>query len=428
MSNAKIENLENHLVRVTVNVTADKFEEAISAAYNENKSKISVPGFRKGKVPRQLVEKTYGKEYFYEDAINHVFPEVYENALTENNITPVSRPTLEKPVITETEVTISAVVFKKPEIVVENYKGVEVEKTDAVATDEDVMNEIKKELDKNSRLVSKTEGAVENGDVCKIDFAGFVDGEAFEGGQATDYSLEIGSKSFIDTFEDQLMGAKIGEELDVNVTFPAGYHSETLSGKPALFKVTVKEVSKKEYPELDDEFAATVSEFETLDAYKADLLEKLKVSKKQAAEQEKENKVIRKLIETADLDVPAIMIENRVSQMVQDFSMQIEQNGMKLEDYLGFMGQTMESLREVYTPEAKIQVHARLILEYIGKTEKFDIADEDLDAEIERIASMYGMEFEQLKSVMRPEDKEGILDDIRTQKALKFIVDNAKEV
>ncbi len=428
MSNAKIENLEKHLVRVTVNVPADKFEEGINFAYNQNKSNISVPGFRKGKVPKQLVEKTYGKEYFYEDAINHIFPDYYEAALIENEISPVSRPTLEKPVVNETEVIISALVFKKPEIVIENYKGVEIEKVDSVATDEDVMNEIKKELDKNSRLVAKTDGAVENGDVCKIDFAGYMDGEAFEGGTATDYTLEIGTKTFIDTFEEQLIGAKAGDELDVNVTFPAGYQNNKLSGKPALFKVTVKEISKKEYPAIDDEFAASVSEFDTLDAYKADLLEKLKVSKKQAAESEKENRAIRKLVETANLDIPEIMVENRVSQMVQDFRGQIEQNGIDLEDYLEFMGQTMESLRAVYAPEAKNQVHARLILEYIGKTENFEISDADCDAEIQRIAEMYGMEYDHLKSVMRPEDKDGILDDLRTQKALKFIVDNAKEV
>ncbi len=290
------------------------------------------------------------------------------------------------------------------------------------------MKEINKELDNNSRLVTKNDGAIENGNIVKIDFAGYMNGELFDGGTASDYSLEIGSKTFIDTFEEQLVGKKVNEEVEVNVTFPEGYQNPNLSGQPALFKVTIKEISVKELPELDDEFAASVSEFDTLKEYKADVLAKISVAKKENAVMEKESKVLRKLIETAALDVPQVMIENRIGQMIEDFSGQIQQQGLKLEDYLGFVGQTMETLRTAYAPEAKIQVHGRLILEAIGKQEKFEITDAEFDEEIGRVAEMYKMDAEKLKSVMRQEDKDGIYEDIATQKALKFIVDNAKEV
>ncbi len=428
MSKAKIEQLENNLVRVTVTISAEKFEEGVAFAYNRNKGSISIPGFRKGKVPRAMIEKTYGKEFFYEDAINFVFPEPYETALIENNIIPVSRPTLEQPKFENDEVVISAILFKKPEVTISNYKGVEVEKIHSVATEEDVMDAIKKELNNNSRLVPKTEGTVQDGDVVKIDFAGYMDGVAFDGGTAEDYSLEIGSKTFIDTFEEQLVGKKLGEETEVNVTFPEGYQNPTLSGQPALFKVTIKEISAKELPELDDDFAASVSEFDTLADYKKDLLAKLTESKKENAIIEKESKVLRKIIDDANLSVPQVMIDSRINQMIDDFRAQIEQQGLKLEDYLGFVGQTMESLRNAYAPDAKVQVHGRLVLEAIGKAENFEVSDEEFDEEISRVATMYQMEAEQLKSVMRPEDKEGILEDIQTQKALKFIVEHAVEV
>ncbi len=428
MSNANVEVLEKNLVRVTVTIPAEKFEEGINAAYNNKKGSLSVPGFRKGKVSKQMIEKTYGKEFFYEDAINFVFPDEYEKALNENNIIPVSRPTLEQPKFNEGVVTISALVFQKPEVTVSDYKGVEIEKVPTEASEEDVMAEIKKELNNNARVISKTEGAVENGDVVKIDFAGFMDGVAFEGGTSQDYSLEIGSKTFIDTFEEQLVGATLGQELEVNVTFPAGYQNNELSGKPALFKVTIKEISTKELPELDDDFAASVSEFDTLEAYKKDVHEKLTKTMAENAEQIKESKVLRKLIDAANLEVPQVMVDNRVNQMIQDFSGQIGEQGLKLEDYLSFFGQSMETLRQAYAPEAKVQVHGRLILEAIGKAENFEITDEEFDAEVTRVASMYGMEAEQLKSVMRAEDIAGIKEDIATQKALKFISENAKEV
>ncbi len=428
MSKENIEILENNLIRVKVTISAEKFEEGLAAAYNKRKGSIDIPGFRKGKVPRQMIEKTYGKEFFYEDAINEVFPVAYESALVENDITPVSRPTLEKPEITETEVTISALVFKKPEVTVSNYKGVEIEKVPTEATEDDVMAEIKKELDNNARVIVKEDGAIENGDVVKIDFAGYMNDVAFDGGTAEGYSLEIGSHSFIDTFEEQLVGAKVGDDVEVNVTFPEGYQNPELSGQPALFKVKIHEISTKELPELDDDFAQSVSEFDTLDAYKKDIEEKITKTKSESAGQIKESAVLRKIIEDANLEVPQVMIENRISQMVEEFSAQIGQQGLKLDDYLGFLGQTMETLRVAYEPEAKVQVHGRLILEAIGKAENFEISDEEFDKEVERIAGMYGMEIEQLKSVMRPEDIAGIKEDIATQKALKFIADNAVEV
>lgn len=430
MSNLNVENLENHLVRVTAIVPVEKFEEGINFAYNNKKSEIAIDGFRKGKVPKQIVEKTYGKNFFYQDAIEHVFPELYEQALKENDIFPVSHPTLETPVIEETEVKISALVFKKPEIVIENYKGVEFEKVNTEITDEDVDAEIQKELENNARVVAKdVNSPIEDGDIVKIDFIGYTeDGVAFEGGTANDYSIEIGSKTFIDTFEEQLVGKKVSEETDVNVTFPETYQNAELAGKPALFKVVIKEVSNKEYPELDDEFAATVSEFETLDEYKADLLNKLQETRKKAAEVEEENRIIEKLIADADLDIPQVMVDNRINQMIEGFSGQMQQQGIKLDDYLGLMGQSMESLKQMYAPEAKIQVHARLVLEAVGKAEQFEISEEEIEESIVRIAKSYNMEADQLKAVMRPEDKDGIKEDILTQKALKFIIDNAKEV
>lgn len=428
MSNIKIENLENNVVKITIPVSLEKFEEGMEASYNRNKGQVNIPGFRKGKVPRKIIEQTYGKEFLQEDAINFILPELYDTALFENNIVPVSRPSISMPEFLEDEVLITATLFKKPEVVVTNYKGVEIPKIDAVATEEDVLKAIENERENNARLVNKNDGKVEDGNVVKIDFAGYVDGVAFDGGTAENYDLTIGSKTFIDTFEEQVIGHTVGEEFDVNVTFPEGYQNPKLSGQPAVFKVKVNEINEKELPEVDDEFAQSVSEFDTLEEYKANLLETLSAQKAENAIIEKESKVLRKIIEDANLDVPPVMIENRISQMIADFDAQIKQQGLDLETYLGFVGQTMDTLRAAYAPDAKTQVHGRLVLEAIGKAEDFEITDEEFNAEIERIAAQYQMPAEQLKSVMRPEDIAGIREDIATQKALKFIVDEAIEL
>lgn len=428
MSNTKIEQLENDLVKVTIKIPLEKFEEGMEFAYNRNKNHVNIQGFRKGKAPRKIIEQTYGKEFLYEDAINFSLPEYYDNALRENNIIPVSRPALSTPVFLEDGVEVVATLFKKPEITIGKYKGVEIEKVKTEANEEDVLRALEAERENNARLINKNDEPVADKDVVKIDFAGYMDGKQFDGGTASDYSLVIGSKQFIDTFEEQLIGAKVGDEVEVNVTFPEGYQNSNLSGKPALFKVKIKEVNSKELPELDDEFAQSVSEFDTLEEYKADILKKLSEAIAQNAVFEKENKVVNKIIETENLQIPQVMIENRISQMVEEFRAQIGQQGIGLEDYLNFVGQTVQTLRAVYAQEAKNQVHARLILEAIAEAENFSISDEDFEAELERIASQYQMEVAQLKSVMREDDKQGIISDIVTRKALDLIVAEAIEL
>ncbi len=429
MSNAKVESLENNKVKVIMTISNERFEEGMVYSYNKNKGKINIPGFRKGKAPRKMIEMQYGKEFLYDDAINFVLQDAYTEALDEFNLDVVSRPTISEPNFTEDGLVIEAEVYVKPDVTVDNYVGVEIEKVETEVTEEDIMAEIQKELDKNSRLVNVSDRPIENGDIANIDFEGFVDGVPFEGGKSQGgYDLEIGSHSFIDTFEDQLIGKKVGEECEVNVTFPENYGNEELKGAKALFKVKVNDISKKELPEVDDDFASEVSEFDTLDEYKKDIKAKLSETKLANAERIKENRVIEAVVEKAVMDIPQPMIDTRVDQMVTDFSNQIKQQGMDLEMYLGYVGQTMETLRAAYQEDAKKQVSARLVLEAIGVKEDFEITDADIKGELERIAEAYKMEVEQLEAVIRPEDREGIIGDLKTQKALKLIVESAVEV
>lgn len=425
----QVEKLEKNMIKLTIEASAEDLEKAIQKAYLKNKGKISVPGFRKGKVPRAMVEKMYGVEIFYDDAANELIPEAYQNALAECDEEIVSQPKIEvtqiekgKPFIFTAEVAV------KPEVTLGEYKGVEVEKTDAEVTEEEVVAELNKVREQNSRTVTIEDRAIQDKDIAIIDFEGFIDGEAFEGGKGESYSLTIGSHSFIDTFEEQLIGKNIGEKCDINVTFPEEYHAKELAGKPATFKVEVKEIKVKELPELNDDFAQDVSEFDTLDAYKADVKAKLEEKKKDAAEAEKETKVIDKLIENATMEIPEAMIQTQVRQMADDFSRRLQAQGLTIEQYFQFTGLTPDRLFEDMKPNALKKIQSRLVLEAVAAKENIQVTDEDLENEIKEIAEMYKMEADKIKEVMGEAEREQMKKDIAVTKAVEIVVDSAKEI
>ena len=423
----QVEKLENNTAKLTIEVPAEEFDKAIMKAYQKNKNKFNVPGFRKGKVPYAMVEKMYGVAVFYEDAANYVIPDAYANAATESELEIVARPDINvtqiekgKPFIFEAEVTL------KPEIKLGKYKGVKVEAMDTTVTDEDVQAELDKVKEQNARLVAADDKAVEDGDQTTIDFEGFVDGEAFEGGKGEDYPLTIGSHSFIDTFEEQLIGKKVGEEVEVNVTFPEEYQAKELAGKPAMFKVTIKEIKVKEYPEIDDDFAQDVSEFDTLDEYKADIKKNLEDKKTQEAEADKESKVIEAIVKDSEMDIPEKMIEAQAQQMLEEFAQNIAMQGISFEQYLQFTGATVEQLREQVTPQAKARVESSLVLEAIVKAEKIEATDEEFDEEVKKMAERYQMEGDKINELLSDDDKNNIKADICAKKAAKLVVEKAK--
>lgn len=423
----QVEKLENNTAKLTIEVPAEEFDKAIMKAYQKNKNKFNVPGFRKGKVPYAMVEKMYGAAVFYEDAANYVIPDAYANAATESELEIVARPDINvtqiekgKPFIFEAEVTL------KPEIKLGKYKGVKVEAMDTTVTDEDVQAELDKVKEQNARLVAADDKAVEDGDQTTIDFEGFVDGEAFEGGKGEDYPLTIGSHSFIDTFEEQLIGKKVGEEVEVNVTFPEEYQAKELAGKPAMFKVTIKEIKVKEYPEIDDDFAQDVSEFDTLDEYKADIKKNLEDKKTQEAEADKESKVIEAIVKDSEMDIPEKMIEAQAQQMLEEFAHNIAMQGISFEQYLQFTGATVEQLREQVTPQAKARVESSLVLEAIVKAEKIEATDEEFDEEVKKMAERYQMECDKINELLSDDDKNNIKADICAKKAAKLVVEKAK--
>lgn len=423
----QVEKLENNTAKLTIEVPAEEFDKAIMKAYQKNKNKFNVPGFRKGKVPYAMVEKMYGAAVFYEDAANYVIPDAYANAATESELEIVARPDINvtqiekgKPFIFEAEVTL------KPEIKLGKYKGVKVEAMDTTVTDEDVQAELDKVKEQNARLVAADDKAVEDGDQTTIDFEGFVDGEAFEGGKGEDYQLTIGSHSFIDTFEEQLIGKKVGEEVEVNVTFPEEYQAKELAGKPAMFKVTIKEIKVKEYPEIDDDFAQDVSEFDTLDEYKADIKKNLEDKKTQEAEADKESKVIEAIVKDSEMDIPEKMIEAQAQQMLEEFAQNIAMQGISFEQYLQFTGATVEQLREQVTPQAKARVESSLVLEAIVKAEKIEATDEEFDEEVKKMAERYQMEGDKINELLSDDDKNNIKADICAKKAAKLVVEKAK--
>ncbi|MGB8455719.1 MAG: trigger factor [Anaerocolumna sp.] len=424
----QVEKLEKNMVKLTIEAAAAEFEAAIEKAYIKNKGKMNVQGFRKGKAPRTIIEKMYGASVFYEDAANLVIPDAYEKAAQESGLDIVSRPEIDviqiekgKPFIFTAEVAV------KPEVTLGNYKGIEVEKETIEVTEEEIIAEIDKVRDQNSRVITVEDRPVADKDMIVIDFDGFVDGVPFEGGKAEDYSLTIGSHSFIDTFEDQLIGKSIGEEVEVNVTFPAEYQAAELAGKPAMFKVKVKEIKAKELPESDDEFAQDVSEFDTLDEYKADIKATIIEKKEKEAKTAKEDKVVEKIIENATMDIPEAMIETQVRQMTDDFAQRMQSQGLTIEQYFQFTGMNSKQLIEQMRPQAVKRIESRLVLEAIVKAENITVSDEDIEKEFVQMAETYKMEIEKIKELIGEKEKEQIVMDMSVQKAVDLVVEAAVE-
>lgn len=421
-----VETLEKNMAKLTITVSAEEIEKAMQAVYQKNRSRYSVPGFRKGKVSRSVLERMYGKGLFYEDAVNSVMPEAYASAVEESGLDVVSEPDI-KFVETDPDkdLVFTAEVAVKPEVVLGEYKGLEVPKADLSVTEDEVMAIIRKEQEKNAVNVNVEDRAVQADDIATIDFEGFVDGVAFEGGKGEDYPLTIGSNTFIPGFEDQIIGHEIGTEFDVNVTFPEDYQAEELKGKAAVFKVTVKKIEEKQLPELDDEFAAEVSEFETMAEYKAHV-EKAEAERKEvAAEQAKEDTVIEKAVENAQMDIPDAMVTTEANNMIREFASNLERQGLKMEQYLQYFGQTEDGMREQMKPNALKRIQTRLVLEAVAKAEAFEITDEEIDAEIKSMAEQYQMEEDQVKTMV---NMDYLKEDISYKKASKLLVDEAKEV
>lgn len=425
--NVKMEDIEKNVVQLEIEVDAAKFEEGMQKSFAKNASKFSVPGFRKGKAPRHIVERYYGEQVLYDDAINIVCSEAYDLAVDEKNIYPVDRPEIDIIQIgNKQNLIFTAKVTVKPDVELGAYMGIEVKKTEATVTDEDVENEFKKVVEKNSRLVSVTDRPVQNGDTAVIDFEGFIDDVPFEGGKGTDYSLVIGSGTFIPGFEEQLIGKNIGENVDVNVSFPEDYGKEELNGKPALFKVTIKEIKFKELPTIDDEFAKDISEFDTLDEYKKDLRNKLEESAKHKAEHEDENNVIKQITENATVDIPQVMIEKQIDAMIRDFDMRLRYQGLELKRYLELMGMDYEAFRGQFAERAKDEVKTQLVIDKIRQVEDVQVSDEEVEEEIKKMAEAYKQSAEDLKKTLRPEDMAFIKNDMAFRKTIKLLVDNAK--
>lgn len=424
----QVETLEKSMAKLTIEVSAEEFETALDKAYKKNKNKISLPGFRKGKAPRAMIEKMYGTGVFYEDAANDLIPGAYESAAKESELEIVAQPSIDVTQIEKGKPFIfTATVAVKPEVTLGDYKGIEVEKKTAEVTDEELQAEIDKVRESNSRMITVEDRAVQDGDITTIDFEGFVDGEPFEGGKGENYPLTIGSHSFIDNFEEQLIGKNIGEETEVNVTFPEQYQAEELQGKPAVFKVTIKEIKVKELPELDDDFAQDVSEFDTVDEYKEDLKKKLLENKEAALKREKEEDVVGKIIENATMEIPDPMVDTQVRQMVQEFSQRIQSQGLSLQQYMQFTGMTPESLTNELQPQSLKRIQSRLVLEAVVAAENIETSDEDLEKELEKMAEMYQMEADKLKELVGEEEKKQIALDLAVQKAVELVVDAAVE-
>ena len=424
----QVETLEKSMAKLTIEVSAEEFETALDKAYKKNKNKISLPGFRKGKAPRAMIEKMYGTGVFYEDAANDLIPGAYESAAKESELEIVAQPSIDVTQIEKGKPFIfTATVAVKPEVTLGDYKGIEVEKKTAEVTDEELQAEIDKVRESNSRMITVEDRAVQDGDITTIDFEVFVDGEPFEGGKGENYPLTIGSHSFIDNFEEQLIGKNIGEETEVNVTFPEQYQAEELQGKPAVFKVTIKEIKVKELPELDDDFAQDVSEFDTVDEYKEDLKKKLLENKEAALKREKEEDVVGKIIENATMEIPDPMVDTQVRQMVQEFSQRIQSQGLSLQQYMQFTGMTPESLTNELQPQALKRIQSRLVLEAVVAAENIETSDEDLEKELEKMAEMYQMEADKLKELVGEEEKKQIALDLAVQKAVELVVDAAVE-
>lgn len=425
----QVEKLEKNMAKLTIEASAEDFEAAIEKAYLKNKGSITLPGFRKGKAPRKMIEKMYGVGIFFEDVANMLIPDAYAKEVDDCDLEIVSQPEIDvvqieagKPFIFTAEVAL------KPEVTLGEYKGIEVEKQSVEVTEEEIQAEIDKERENNSRTVDIDDRAVEDGDMIKLDFDGYVDGVAFDGGKADNYDLTIGSGSFIPGFEEQLIGKMIGEDTDVNVTFPEEYGAEELAGKAAVFKCRVNEIKVKELPEVDDEFAQEVSEFETLAEYKEDIKKNLTEKKEQEAKIAKENAVVEKIVENATMEIPDAMIENQVRNMVDDFSRRIQSQGLTVEQYFQFTGMNADGLKEQMRPEALKRIQNSLTLEAIAEAEKIEVSDERLEEELVKMAESYQMEAEKLKEIIGEYEQDQIRKDISIQEAVTLVTDAAKEI
>ncbi|HIT14286.1 MAG TPA: trigger factor [Candidatus Scatomonas merdigallinarum] len=424
----QVENLEKNMAKLTIEVSAEELEKALQSAYLKQKKNISIPGFRKGKVPRAMIEKMYGAGVFYEDAANALIPQAYSQAAEESKLDIVSRPEIHveqiekgKPFIFTAEVAV------KPDVTLGEYKGVAVPVSHTEVTDEEVEAELKKEQEKNSRTITVEDRAAEKGDIVTIDFEGTVDGETFQGGSGKDYPLTLGSGTFIPGFEDQLVGAKAEDVVDVHVTFPEDYNSEELKGKAAVFKCTVHKIETKELPELDDDFAKDVSEFDTLEEYKNSLREDLKKKKEDEAKREKENAAVDKAVANAQMEIPDAMLDTQAAQMVDNFARRLSAQGMSMEQYMQYTGQNAAALQEQMKPQALKQIQTRLVLEKVAQVENIQISDERLEEEFEKMAKMYGMEKDKLKEILGDAEKDQMREDLAVQEAVTFLADNAVE-
>lgn len=425
----QVENLEKNTAKLTIEVPAEKFEAAVKNAYKKNKGKFNIPGFRKGKAPFEMIKKLYGAGVFYEDAANEVIDASYPDAAKESGLQIVSRPTVDVTQIEEGKSFIyTAVVAVKPEVTLGEYKGVEVQRVKADVTDEDVEAEINSVRNKNSRLITVEDRAIEKDDLVTIDFDGYVDGERFEGGKGEDYPLTIGSHTFIDTFEDQLIGKNKGDECEVNVTFPAEYHVDALKNKPALFKVVIKEIQKKELPEVNDEFASEVSDFDTLEEYRNDLREKLVSEKQKAAATENENRVVEKVVENASMEIPEQMVEEEVNGMINDYARRLESQGISFKQYVEITGMTPEKIGEQMKPQALKRIQTRLTLEAVVKAENITASEEAVEEQFDKMAEDYKMEKDQIKSLFGEEQLAMMKEDLAVQEAIDFLVAEAKLV
>ena len=425
----QVEKLEKNMAKLTIEVSAEELEKAIEGAYQKNKNKISIPGFRKGKAPRKMIEQMYGKEVFYEDAANALIPDAYEKALEECTEEIVSSPKIDvtqleagKPFIFTAEVAL------KPEVTLGKYKGVKVDKADVEVTDEEVNAEIDKEREKNSRTVDITDRAVKDGDIATIDFEGFVDGVAFDGGKGEDYPLTIGSGAFIPGFEAALVGAEVGKETDVNVTFPEDYQASELAGKAAVFKCTVKKLQEKQLPDLDDDFVSEVSdESDTVEQYKEEIKKKISDRKAADAKNAKEDAVIDAIIEDAKMDIPDAMVDTQQRQMVQDYAQRLQSQGISMEQYMQFTGMTTQTLLEQVKPQALKRIQSRLVLEAVVAAENITATEEDFEEEAKVMGEAYQMDVEKVKELLGENGKKQVMQDICVKKAVEFVVENAKE-
>ena len=424
----QVEKLEKNMAKLTIEVPADDLEKALQSAYMKQKNKISLPGFRKGKVPRQMIEKMYGAEIFYDDAANELIPKAYAEAYDEAELDIASRPQINVVQIEKGKPFIfTADVATKPEVTLGEYKGLEIEKVSTRVTQKEVDAKIQEEAEKNARTITVTDRPVQDGDEVILDFEGFVDGVAFEGGKGENYPLTIGSGSFIPGFEEQLVGAEAEKEMEVKVTFPEDYHAEDLKGKEAVFKCTIHEIKAKELPEIDDEFAAEVSEFDTLEEYKADIKAKIKDQKASEGKRKQEDQAVDAVVKNAQYEIPQPMIETQVMQMADDFAQRIQSQGISLEQYFQFTGMTADKMMDELRPQAIKRIETRLVLEAIAKAENIEISDEKLDEELAKMAESYKMEVDKLKEFMDENEKKQMKEDMAVQEAITFLIENAVE-